>query len=137
MFRVERAHGPVWYAKYRLPDGREVQHNIGPAWTGCGRPAGYFTKRLADDWLRDVLHEARRRTLAGPGHGCREATGEPRRRHRRVLAEEVYALVGAAASEQDAAIFLTAAFAASTTATDFRPRAYLASLYGFPGCRQP
>jgi hypothetical protein len=24
VFRVERARGPVWYAKYRLPDGRQV-----------------------------------------------------------------------------------------------------------------
>jgi hypothetical protein len=28
-------------------------------------PAGYFTKRLAEDWLREVIHEARRGTLAG------------------------------------------------------------------------
>jgi integrase len=66
VFRVERARGPVWYAKYRLPDGRQVQKKLGPAWTGRGRPpTGYFTKRLAEDWLRDVLHEARHGTLAG------------------------------------------------------------------------
>ena len=66
MFRVERARGPVWYAKYRLPDGRQVQKKIGPAWTGRGRPAtGYFTKRLAEDWLRDLLHETRHGGLAG------------------------------------------------------------------------
>ena len=56
----------MWYAKYRLPDGRQVQKKLGPAWTGRGRPAtGYFTKRLAEDWLREVLHEARCGTLAG------------------------------------------------------------------------
>ncbi|MFN2521620.1 MAG: tyrosine-type recombinase/integrase, partial [Candidatus Limnocylindria bacterium] len=34
--------------------------------TGCGRPpAGYFTKRTAEEWLRGVLDEARRGTLAG------------------------------------------------------------------------
>jgi integrase len=66
VFRVERARGPVWYAKYRLPDGRQVQRKIGPAWTGRGRPAaGYVTKRLAEDWLRSVLEEARRGTLPG------------------------------------------------------------------------
>lgn len=66
VFRVERARGPVWYAKYRLPDGRQVQKKIGPAWTERGRPAaGYFTKRLAEDWLRAVLEEARRGTLIG------------------------------------------------------------------------
>jgi len=66
VFRVERTRGPVWYAKYRLPDGRQVQKKLGPAWTERGRPpAGYFTKRLAEDWLRDVIAEARRGTLPG------------------------------------------------------------------------
>jgi integrase len=66
VFRVDRRRGPVWYAKYRLPDGRQVQKKIGPAWSARGRPpAGYFTKRQAEDWLRDVLHEARRGTLPG------------------------------------------------------------------------
>ncbi|MBV8710534.1 MAG: hypothetical protein JOY56_02075, partial [Solirubrobacterales bacterium] len=66
VFRVERARAPVWYAKYRLGDGRQVQKKLGPAWTERGRPpAGYFTKRLAEDWLRDLLHDARHGTLAG------------------------------------------------------------------------
>ncbi len=66
VFRVERTRGPAWYAKYRLPDGRQVQKKLGPAWTERGRPpAGYFTKRLAEDWLRGVLDEARRGTLPG------------------------------------------------------------------------
>ena len=66
VFRVERKRGAVWYAKYRLPDGRQVQRKIGPAWSERGRPpAGYFTKRTAEDWLRDVLDEARRGTLPG------------------------------------------------------------------------
>ncbi|HEX3804180.1 MAG TPA: N-terminal phage integrase SAM-like domain-containing protein [Solirubrobacteraceae bacterium] len=66
VFRVDRARGPAWYAKFRLPDGRQVQKKIGPAWSDRGRPpAGYFTKRLAEDWLRDVLDEARRGTLPG------------------------------------------------------------------------
>ena len=48
VFRVDRKRGPVWYAKYRLPNGRQVQRKIGPAWSERGRPpAGYFTKRLA------------------------------------------------------------------------------------------
>jgi hypothetical protein len=65
-FCVDRARGPVSYAKYRLPDGRQVQKKIGPRMVGA-RPSarGYFTKRLAEDWLRDVLDEARRDTLAG------------------------------------------------------------------------
>jgi integrase len=66
VYRVERQRGPVWYAKYRLPDGRQVQKKLGPAWTERGRPAnGYLTKRLADDWLRDTLGQARRGTLTG------------------------------------------------------------------------
>jgi integrase len=66
VFRVERARGPVWYAKYRLPDERQVQKKIGPAWTERGRPAnGYYTKRTAEAWLRDVLDQARRGTLPG------------------------------------------------------------------------
>jgi integrase len=66
VFRVGRRRGPVWYAKYRLPDGRQVQRKLGPAWSERGRPpAGYFTKRIAEDWLRDVLDEARRGTLPG------------------------------------------------------------------------
>src|SRR4051794_20814775 len=68
VFRVERTRGPVWYAKYRLPDGRQVQKKIGPAWTGRGRPgAGSFTKRTAQAWLDDVLAQARRGELAGMG----------------------------------------------------------------------
>lgn len=66
VFRVERVRGPAWYAKYRLPDGRQVQKKLGPAWTERGRPpAGYFTKRTAEAWLRDVLDQARRGTLPG------------------------------------------------------------------------
>lgn len=66
VFRAERKRGAVWFAKYRLPDGRQVQRKIGPAWMGRGRPlAGHYTKRLAEDWLRDVLDQARRGTLPG------------------------------------------------------------------------
>jgi integrase len=66
VFRVERQRGPVWYAKYRLPDGRQVQRKLGPAWTRRGRPAaGYFTKTLAQEWLDSTLADARRGELAG------------------------------------------------------------------------
>lgn len=66
VFRLERKRGPVWYAKYRLPDGRQVQKKIGPAWTRRGRPApGYFTKHTAQAWLDDLLARARRGTLPG------------------------------------------------------------------------
>jgi len=66
VFRVDRKRGAQWYAKYRLPDGRQIQRKLGPAWTERGRPGtGYFTKRTAEAWLRDVLDEARCGTLPG------------------------------------------------------------------------
>jgi integrase len=66
VFRMDRKRGPAWYAKYRLPDGRQVQKKLGPAWTERGRPpAGYFTKRTAEAWLHDTLDAARRGTLPG------------------------------------------------------------------------
>ena len=56
----------MWYAKYRLPDGRQVQKKIGPAWSERGRPpAGYYTRRQAEEWLRSVLDDARRGALVG------------------------------------------------------------------------
>ena len=56
----------MWRAKYRLPDGRQVHKTIGPVWTERGRPrAGYFTKRGAEAWLREVLEQARAGVLPG------------------------------------------------------------------------
>jgi integrase len=66
VFRCQRKRGPVWYAKYRLPDGRQVQKALGPEWTGNGRPpAGYLTKRTAEAALQAILTDARRGTLPG------------------------------------------------------------------------
>jgi hypothetical protein len=66
VYRREGARRPVWYARYRLPDGREVRRRVGPAWTGRGRPAaGFFTHQSAEAWLADILGEARRGTLPG------------------------------------------------------------------------
>jgi integrase len=66
VFRYEGQRRPVWRAKYRLPDGRQVKKTIGPAWTERGRPrAGYYTKRGAEAWLYDVLAQARAGTLPG------------------------------------------------------------------------
>lgn len=46
-----------------------MQKKLGPAWSERGRPpAGYFTRRTAEDWLRSVLDEARRGTLPGMVH---------------------------------------------------------------------
>src|SRR3954471_4029597 len=80
VYRYEGARGPVWRAKYRLPDGRQVHRTIGPAWTDRGRPrAGFFTKRTAQAWLRDVLDQARAGVLPGmvrTGVSFADACGE-------------------------------------------------------------
>lgn len=67
VFKIERKRGPQWYAKYRLPDGRQVQRRIGPHWTDRKQepPAGYFTKTTARAWLDDMLAKARRGELPG------------------------------------------------------------------------
>lgn len=63
---VERKRGPVFYVKYRLADGRQVERLLGPKWTDRGRPAaGYFTDRTAHEALQGLLADARRGTLAG------------------------------------------------------------------------
>lgn len=70
VFRLEKTRGASWWAKYRLPDGTQVTRKIGPVWTGRGRPAeGHFTKRLAEDWLRDRLEELRAESAAAPAAG--------------------------------------------------------------------
>ena len=66
VYRREGARGAVWYAKYRLGDGRQVQRRIGPAWTSRGRPpAGYFTEQSASRWLSEVISQARAGELSG------------------------------------------------------------------------
>src|ERR1700754_2981399 len=66
VFRYEGKRRPVWRAKYRLPDGRQVKKTIGPAWTDRDRPAaGYYTRSTAQAWLDDVLAHARAGTLPG------------------------------------------------------------------------
>src|SRR6476620_1663661 len=66
VYRHGGARGPVWRAKYRLPNGRQVHKTIGPVWTERGRPrAGSFTKRGAEAWLREVLDQARAGVLPG------------------------------------------------------------------------
>src|SRR4051794_26545943 len=64
--RYDGTRRSVWRAKDRLPDGRQVKKTLGPAWTARGRPpAGYFTKRTAEAWLRRTLAEAAAGTLPG------------------------------------------------------------------------
>jgi hypothetical protein len=67
VFKIERKRGAQWYAKYRLPDGRQVQRRIGAHWSdrGTAPPPGYFTKRTAQAWLDEILVKARRGELPG------------------------------------------------------------------------
>lgn len=64
---VKRKRGPdKWYVKYRLPDDRQIQKCLGPAWAERSRPpAGHFTRKTADAALQAILTDARRGTLAG------------------------------------------------------------------------
>jgi integrase len=72
--------GGVWYAKYRLPDGRQVQKRIGRAWTEkTAPPEGYFTKASAKAYLDELLAQARQGTLPGmvrTGRTFRDAAEE-------------------------------------------------------------
>jgi hypothetical protein len=52
---VTRKRGDQWYAKYRLPSGRQVQKRLGPAWTERSRPpAAYFTRKTAQAELEAI-----------------------------------------------------------------------------------
>ncbi len=67
VFKREGKRGGVWYAKYRVPDGRQVQTRIGPHWTDRKQapPAGSYTKAGARTWLDETLAKARRGELPG------------------------------------------------------------------------
>lgn len=61
---AKRKRGDAWYMKYRLPDGRQVQKKLGPAYSGKGRPpAGHFTRKTAESELHATLTDARRGAL--------------------------------------------------------------------------
>jgi integrase len=59
--------GARWYMKYRLPNGRQVQRTIGPAWTSKREkpPPGHFTKTGAQAVLDETLARVRRGELGG------------------------------------------------------------------------
>jgi integrase len=64
---VERKRGDRWYARYRLPDGRQTMKLIGRAWEGKGRPPdGYFTERMAEAELAALLTDLRRGSVPDP-----------------------------------------------------------------------
>jgi integrase len=67
IIEVERQRGPVYYAKYRAPSGRQVKKLVGPAWKtrGTPPPPGFYTKRMAEDWLVARLKDIHFGVVAG------------------------------------------------------------------------
>jgi len=62
----QRKRGDQWYMQYRV-DGRRFNRRLGPVWREKGRPpAGWYTKRKANEALQAVLTDARRGELALP-----------------------------------------------------------------------
>ncbi len=58
----------------------QVQKKLGPAWTERGRPpAGYFTKRTAEEWLRARARRGAPWNAAGAGRGPGRRSRMPRR----------------------------------------------------------
>jgi integrase len=65
---IERAGGPVWYVRMRVP-GRKPERTmrkLAPAHlTGGKAPAGYLTPKQADDALTDLIADERRKLGQG------------------------------------------------------------------------
>jgi integrase len=66
VFKRKGKRGVVWYAKFRLPDGRQQKKRLGLAWTEkTAPPDGYFTKSKAEKHLDELLRQTREGTLPG------------------------------------------------------------------------
>lgn len=66
VFKRKGKRGTVWYAKYRLPDGRQQKKRLGLAWTEKTTPPdGHFTKGKAEKHLDELLRQTREGTLPG------------------------------------------------------------------------
>ena len=66
VFKRKGKRGAVWYAKLRLPDGRQQKKRLGLAWTEkTAPPDGYFTKGKAQAHLDELLRQTREGTLPG------------------------------------------------------------------------
>ena len=65
----KRKRGDQWYVAYRI-NGRRFKRRLGPAWKEKGRPpAGYYTRRKAEEALQAILTDARRGELPLPDPG--------------------------------------------------------------------
>jgi integrase len=74
---VQRKRGEQWYAKYRLPSGKQVQKRLGPAWTERSRPpVGYFTRKRAQAELEAIHVAARRGEIPDPGDNAGKTFGD-------------------------------------------------------------
>jgi integrase len=80
VFKRKGKRGAVWYAKFRLPDGRQQKKRLGFHWTEkTAPPEGYFTKGKAEAYLDELLRQAREGTLPGlvqTGKTFRDASEE-------------------------------------------------------------
>ena len=66
VFKRKGKRGAVWYAKLRLPDGRQQKKRLGLAWTEkTAPPDGYFSKGKAQAYLDELLRQARDGSLPG------------------------------------------------------------------------
>jgi integrase len=66
VFKRKGKRGVVWYAKFRLPDGRQQKKRLGLAWTEKTTPPdGYFTKGKAQAHLDELLRQTRDGSLPG------------------------------------------------------------------------
>jgi integrase len=74
---AKRKRGDQWYAKYRLPSGKQIQKRLGPAWTQRSRPpAGYLTRKTAQAELEAILVSARRGEIPDPGENTGKTFGD-------------------------------------------------------------
>ena len=74
---IKRKRGPQFYLRYRLPSGRHVQKRLGPAWTERSRPpAGYYTRKGAEEALSALLTDVRRGEVPDPGDRSGKTFGD-------------------------------------------------------------
>jgi integrase len=66
--RVERKRGDQFYLRYRTPSGKVIEKRLGPVWSERSRPpAGYFTQKMAEVELAELLTDLRRGEIPDPG----------------------------------------------------------------------
>ena len=65
---AKRKRGDVWFLKYRMPSGKQLERRLGPAWTERSRPsAGFYTRKMAEEALSELLTDIRRGAVPDPG----------------------------------------------------------------------